>query len=115
MLPTLEAMLPPRAVVLNSWKYGTFPPRTVALVEAYYNEGQGLDFGIYKNYPAAGATATIPVCGGYSAGGRSDVDSAHIYHSLATWTGGPFPGFWMYAGESYITPESVEVLKAWKP
>jgi hypothetical protein len=98
---------------LNSWEYGWFPSDTVALVEAYYNEGQGLDFGIYKNYMAEGASAVIPVCGGYSALGRGDEASAIIYSSL--WTSHPFPGFWMYAGESYITPESVEVLKAWKP
>lgn len=98
-------------ITLNYWGYGRLDGK-VALVESYYNEGWGLDFGVFKNYTAQGARAVIPVCGGYSASGRSDAESARIYQSLGTL---PFPGFWMYAGESYLTAESVEVLKAWKP
>ncbi len=94
----------------NFWGYGRFDGK-VALVEAYYNEGWGVDFGIYKNYTAQGAKAVIPVCGGYSATARSDAESARLYEALGKL---PFPGFWMYAGESMLTAESVEVLKGWK-
>lgn len=97
-------------IVVNSWVYGKFYGR-VALVEAYYNEGWGVDFGVYKNYSSQGAKAVIPVCGGYSASGRSDTESAVLYAHLAEL---PFPGFWMYAGESYLTDQSVAVLKASK-
>jgi len=99
-------------ICANSWTYGSFHTR-VALVEAYYNEGQGLDFGIFRNYMAKGAKAVIPVCGGYSAQGRSDAESARLYASLAVSV--DTPGFWMYAGESLLTPESEAVLRAWKP
>lgn len=98
-------------IVVNSWAYGRFDGR-VALVETYYNEGWGVDFGVFKNYTSQGAKAVIPVCGGYSAPGRSDAESARLYDSLAQL---PFPGFWMYAGESYLTEESVAVLKSWQP
>lgn len=96
-------------VCANSWTYGRFDNK-VALVECYYNEAWGVDFGIFKNYTSQGAKAVIPVCGGYHANGRSDAESARLYQSLGTL---PFPGFWMYAGESLLTQESVEVLKAW--
>lgn len=105
----------PAAICLNSWEYGRFPVGTVALVEAYYNEGWGLNFEEFRNYMTQGAKAVIPLCGGYSAAGRSDVEAARIYASLATWSGEWFPGFWMFAGESYLTPESVAALKAWTP
>lgn len=98
-------------ICANSWTYGRFDNR-VALVEAYFNEGWGVDFGIFINYTAQGAKAVIPVCGGYHAAGRSDAESARLYEALGKL---PFPGFWMYAGESMLTAESVEVLKAWKP
>lgn len=96
-------------VVLNWWGYGRLDNK-VALVEAYYNEGWGVDFGIFNNYVSQGAKAVIPVCGGYHAAGRSDAESARLYQSLGTL---PFPGFWMFAGESLLTPNSVAVLKAW--
>lgn len=105
----------PAAIVLNSWKYGQFPAGCVALVEAYYNEGWGVNFEVFKNYMPQHADGVVPLCGGYSAPGRSDDESAAIYQHLATWTGGPFPGFWMYAGEDLLTPQSVAVLKAWRP
>lgn len=105
----------PRAIALNSWTYGRFPDGGVALVELYANEGWGLNFEEFRNYGAQGAKATIPLCGGYSAPGRTDEEAGRIYESLATWSGGRFPGFWMYAGESYLTPQSVAALKAWKP
>lgn len=105
----------PSAIALNSWEYGKFPAATVALVEAYYNEGIGVDFGVFPNYMAQGAQGVVPLCGGYSAQGRGDAESAAIYQHLATWSGGPFPGFWMYAGESMLTAESEAVLRAWKP
>lgn len=107
--------LHPSAICLNSWVYGAFPQNAIALVEAYYNEGWGVNFEVYKNYIPQGAKAVIPVCGGYSATGRTDVASAGWYDALANWSGGSFPGFWMYAGESLITPESLTVLKNWKP
>jgi hypothetical protein len=99
-------------ICTNSWTYGKFTNK-VALVEVYYNEGWGVDFNIFKNYMAQEARAVIPVCGGYSAPGRSDQESARLYQSLSTSV--DTPGFWMYAGESLITPQSVEVLKAWRP
>lgn len=105
----------PRGIVLNAWTYGRFPVACVALVEAYYNEGWGVDFGVFQNYMAQGAAGVVPVCGGYSAPGRSDAESAGLYQQLSTWSVGPFPGFWMYAGESLITSESLAVLKAWRP
>lgn len=105
----------PAGIACNWWGYGRFPKLCVALVECYYNEGQAVDFGIFKNYTAQGAMGVVPLCGGYSAPGRSNEEAAAIYHHLATWSGGPFPGFWMYAGESLITPESVAVLVNWKP
>lgn len=97
---------------LNSWEYGKLNGQ-VALVEIYANEGWPLNFEEFKNYMPQGASGVVPLCGGYHAGGRSDADSAAIYASLAKWAS--WPGFWMYAGESYLTDESVAVLKAWKP
>lgn len=104
----------PNGIVLNSWTYGQFPLSCVALVEAYYNEGWGVDFEVFKNYMPQGPSGVVPVCGGYSAPGRSDAEAAALYQHLSTWSGGPFPGFWMYAGESLLTAESVAVLKAWR-
>ncbi len=103
----------PAGIALNSWEYGTFPTGCVALVEAYYNEGWGLNFDEFYNYMAQGAQGVVPLCGGWSSTGRSDAEAARIYNSLATWGPG-FPGFWMFAGESYLTDESVAVLKAWR-
>lgn len=99
------------ACCLNFWGYGRMDGR-VALVEQYLNEGWGVDFGIFKNYTAQGAKAVIPVCGGYHANGRGDAEAARLYESLGKL---PFPGFWVYCGESMMTPETVEVLKAWRP
>lgn len=93
-------------VVVNYWAYGRFDGR-VALVETYYNEGWGVDFGIFKNYMNQGASAVIPVCGGYAASGRPNAVAAALYENLGKL---PFPGFWMYAGESLLTDESVAVL-----
>lgn len=98
-------------ICANSWTYGRFDNR-VALVECYWNEGWGVDFGIYANYVSQGAQAVIPVCGAYHANGRSDQESARLYEALGKL---PFPGLWFYCGESLMTPECVEVLKAWVP
>lgn len=102
----------PAAIVLNAWTYGRFPSGTVAMVESYWNEGWGVDFGIYQNYMSQGASAVVPVCGGYAAQGRSNEESARLYANLSKL---PFSGFWMFAGESPLTDESVEVLKGWTP
>lgn len=104
----------PEGIALNSWTYGRLEG-TVALVECYYNEGWGVDFGVFANYMAQGARGVVPLGGGYSASGRTDAEAGAIYMHLATWPGGSFPGFWMYAGESYLTAESIEALKAWRP
>lgn len=96
-------------VILNSWTYGKMNGR-VAMVEAYYNEGWGVDFGVFHNYTLQGADAVVPLVGGYSAAGRGDAEAAAIYASLAKL---PFPGFWAYAGESPLTPETVQVLTRW--
>lgn len=100
-------------LILNSWEYGPLPGKII-LVECYWNEGWGVDFGIFRKYMDAGAKAVIPLLGGYVTAAYPDAN-ATVQAQLCEWskTYGPFPGIWWYAGESYLTPESVGVLKAW--
>jgi len=102
------------AISINAREYGRLDGK-VAIVEAYYNEGQGADFNYFKGYVDLGARAVIPMIGGYSAPGRSDAEAGAIYRDLAEWASGRMPGFWAFAGESLLTDESIEALALWRP
>lgn len=101
------------AIAINSRSYGRLDGK-VALVEAYYNDGQAADFNYFQGYSDLGASAVLPLGGGYSSA-VSDAEAGAIYMDLAEWATGKMPGYWMYAGESMLTAESIAALKAWRP
>lgn len=111
----LEQITEPRAWVLNHWAYGEFPARTVALVEAYANDGP-VDFGgpvagspngeVFTRYRAAGAAAVIAVPGLYTSA-RPDEEAADVYRSLPH----GLPGVMGYAGEDMISEEILPAIR----